>query len=440
MCSAPLQLYNRVRPLVCQLGRQFSFGEYFKGKSSPSKAAKAAKDLQGESVWVPDEEACFVLGTVAEVKDDGSVVATTKDGNSVVIQGAKHMHDPRDESEADLVQMAHVDTPNILNTLRVRHAAGAVYTNVGAVGILISVNPYTWMDIYGTDVMREHYESFGTKELPPHVFSLASDAYKALAVHGKSQCLVTSGESGSGKTENSKQVFRFLAEIAGVQRTPGGGDVATADGSGAPVSMQDLLIHSNPVLEAFGNAKTVRNDNSSRFGKLVTVHFDGSGKIIGAFTRNYLLERTRVSAAPSGERNYHAFYQILAGATADEKSSRELTDAKDYALVRGGVLTVDGLDDAKEWRTMRSSMDELGFEASVQLAVFDVIAALLHIGNCEFTHDATVAHGDNAAKLADPAPIAAASKLFGVEKLAFSGAMISQQVRDQCDQPPGPHV
>ena len=284
------------------------------------------------------------------------------------------------------MQMAHVDTPNILNTLRARHAEGAVYTAVGQLGILISVNPYRWMDIYGIELMREHYENFGTKELAPHVFALAADAYKALCIHGRSQCLVTSGESGSGKTENSKQVFRFLAEIAGVQRTPGGG---AGDGS-AGVSMQELLIHSNPVLEAFGNAKTLRNDNSSRFGKLVTVHFDTSGKIVGAYTRNYLLERTRVAAAPAGERNYHAFYQLLAGASAAERSARKLGTTGDYVMLRGGLTTVEGVDDAAEWRVMRAAMSELGFSEEEQVACLDVTAALLHVGNAQFTTDSSV--------------------------------------------------
>ena len=165
---------------------------------------------------MPDEEACYVLGTVSEVQEDGTLLVTTADGRSV---SGKQFNacDALDEKEADLVQMAHVDTPNILQTLRVRHAAGSVYTAVGQLGILISINPYRSIDIYSPDLMCEHYESFGTKELAPHVFALASDAYKALCVHGASQCLVTSGESGSGKTENSKQVFRFLAEIAGVR-------------------------------------------------------------------------------------------------------------------------------------------------------------------------------------------------------------------------------
>ena len=146
---------------------------------------------KGDRVWLPDEEVCYTSGTVSEVRGDGSVVASDTNGRSVTLSGNVYRHDPMDEREEDLVQMLNVDTPNILNTLRARHAEGAVYTGVGSIGIVISVNPYRWIDIYGSDVMRDHYESFGTKELPPHVFSLASDAYKALCVHGRSRCIVT---------------------------------------------------------------------------------------------------------------------------------------------------------------------------------------------------------------------------------------------------------
>ena len=330
------------------------------------------------------------------------------------------------------MQMQHVDTPNILNTLKARHAAGHVYTSCGAAGIVISINPYRWIDVYGTDVMRDHYESFGTKELEPHVFALASDAYKTLCIHGRSQCLVTSGESGSGKTENSKQVFRFLAEVAGSQRG-GGADEPRLSIVGEPevVSMQDLLIHSNPVLEAFGNAKTVRNNNSSRFGKLVTVHFDGSGKIIGAYTRNYLLERTRVSVAPKLERNYHVFYMLLSGGTAEEKRSRELGGGPaDYAMLKGGMAKVEGMDDAEEWRVMVGAMKELGFTGEEQSQILDLVAAMLHMGNCEFAHDASVTHGDNAAKVCSPEQVQKAATLLGVDKMAFTGGLTGQKVRN----------
>ena len=374
---------------------------------------------------MPDSEHCYVLGKIVEVQDDGTVLATTLDGRTV---SAKKFAtcDKRDATEEDLVHMVNVDTPNILNTLRERHAAGTVYTAVGQAGILISINPYRWIDgLYETTLMRDHYDSFGTRDLAPHVFALASDAYKALCVYGSSQVIVTSGESGSGKTENSKQCFRFLAEIAGGQH--GGG------GSEASVMMQELLIASNPVLEAFGNAKTQRNDNSSRFGKLVTVHFDGSGRIMGAQTRNYLLERTRVHSAPCGERNYHAFYQLLMGGAVQEKTSRHLkgdSGAFDYALLRGGVRSAAGMDDAAEWRATCAALRQLGFTDEEQAAMFHVVAALLHLGNCEFVADGAVAHGDDAAKLKSPEPVERAAELLGAERMAFVGAMTGVRVRD----------
>lgn len=238
---------------------------------SPTKGARAGviSAPAGSTVWVWHKNT-YVLATVAAALDAGEATVKLVSGGTTLERAkVEGLFDVADEGQEDLVKMNNVDAANILNTLRARHkAASNPYTSVG--GIIISVNPYKWVDIYSTNVMRAHYEAFGTKELPPHVYAIAADAYKALVVNGRSQTIVTSGESGAGKTENSKQVFRFLAEVAGVQS--GGGD--------GGVGMSDMLIHANPVLEAFGNAKTLRNDNSSRFGKLVTVLFNGSGKIV----------------------------------------------------------------------------------------------------------------------------------------------------------------
>ena len=401
--------------------------------------------LLGADVWVPDDEECYVAATVTEAGDDGTLTATTKQGGRKVTAKNFSRHDPADENEADVVQMANVDKPNILQTLRKRHKDGSVYTAVGQKGIVISLNPYRWIDIYTTELMREHYEAFGTKDLAPHVYALTSDAYKALCVDGTSQCLVTSGESGSGKTENAKQVFKFLAEVAGGQGT--GGDAAPSSGDaagrnkpsksvsgspGAVVSMQDLLIHSNPVLECFGNAKTLRNDNSSRFGKLVTVHFDGSGRISGAYTRNYLLERTRVATVPKGERNYHAFYQLLAGATAEERRTCHLGGSpKAHAILKNGEHAVEGLDDKAEWTATCAAMRELGFSQDEQSSLVALVGALLQLGDCTFVQDKSVAFGDNAAKLADPTPVERAAALLGVDRATLVGAMTQQKVREQ---------
>ena len=164
----------------------------------------------GQQVWVADAAECYQLAKVSAISG-GTVTATTQNGQSVSTKEF-FAFDADDAGEQDLVQMVHVDTANILNTLRSRHKSGAVYTSVG--NIVVSVNPYRWIDIYSKATIREHFEAFGTKDLMPHVFTLASDAYKALCTSGQSQTIITSGESGAGKTENAKQVFRFLAEVA----------------------------------------------------------------------------------------------------------------------------------------------------------------------------------------------------------------------------------
>lgn len=220
---------------------RFSVSKFFSGKNLLKSTIGV-----GSTVWLRDDSVCYAKAEVTEVNGPALRCVLPGDKQPIDVPLADaYPWDQRDEAEADLVQMGNVDTPNILNTLQAHHKKGAVYTNVGSQGILISINPYEWIDIYGVKLMREYYEGFSTSHLSPHVFAMASDAYKALCCDGTSQCIVTSGESGSGKTENSKQVFRFLAEVAGSQTGAAGGGVP----------MQDLLIKSSPLLEAFGNSK-----------------------------------------------------------------------------------------------------------------------------------------------------------------------------------------
>ena len=342
-------------------------------------------------------------------------------------------YDTRDEECEDLVQMVNVDPPNMLNTLRKRHELGiSPYSNVGQESIVISLNPYRWFDIYKPELMLEYYHLSAEKELGPHVFAIAAQAYRALCVTQASQSIVTSGESGSGKTENTKQVFRFLAEIAGKQAGGGGVEASIDVDDVSHVGMEQILLHSNPVLESFGNAKTVRNDNSSRFGKLVKVHFDGWGRIIGSHTSNYLLEKTRVTTPEKGERGYHIFYMLLAGLSADEKKARKLKDLKSYAmLTRSGCTTVDGLDDKKEWGAMLDAMNALGIGATEQKQIFDISASVLHLTSVRFKTDKSAAFGDNASSVEDPTLMQTVAELLEVEYKPLLGAMTSYKIREQ---------
>ena len=281
--------------------------------------------------------------------------------------------------------------------------------------------------------MYDYYRAFEATELSPHIFALAAEAYRALCASGQSQALVTSGESGAGKTENCRQVFRFLAEMAGAQG--GGAHAREAASDHGAVSLESLLVHANPVLEAFGNAKTLRNDNSSRFGKLVTVSFDGSGRIVGAHTRNYLLERTRCATPPEGERNYHSFYQLLRGAGPDVLTRCGLASAEplDYAmLARSACTAVDSIDDTAEWRATMDAARHLGFTDAETDAIVDVLGALLLLGNAHFESEST-AHGDDCAKLVDAACVEYAAHLCGADRRAMVGGMISYHIKTARD-------
>jgi len=187
--------------------------------------------------------------------------------------------------------------------LRKRHSTGQPYTRAGPNSILISVNPYRDLGLYTTEAVLKYRDSRST-DLPPHIFQMAAEAYSELREHGKNQSIISSGESGAGKTENTKQVFFFLAQVA-----------ATNAATDAADAIRDQLIASNYVLEAFGNAKTVRNNNSSRFGKLVDVRFDAVAQLSGTSIRTYLLEKSRISSPNMDERNYHFFFQVLEAET-----------------------------------------------------------------------------------------------------------------------------
>jgi myosin-5 len=379
-------------------------------KKSPAPAPVESRErgdsLVGSQVWVPDKTNLYYKAELVAVNGGQATISVNGVSSTVTVF---YPYDERDKSCDDLVQMLNVDQPNMLHTLAARHHLGEnPYTNVGQESILISFNPFKWIDgLYTDELMREHYQMLADKELKPHVYAIAAQAYRALCRTATSQSIVTSGESGSGKTENTKQVFRFLAEIAGASVAPDGAAIEQ-------VGMEQILLNSNPVLEAFGNAKTSRNDNSSRFGKLVKVHFDGWGRIVGSNTRNYLLEKSRVTSPESGERSYHVFYMMLNGLTEAELQVRELRPVSGSglgypeALGRTGCVAVDGRDDAKEWREMVAAMNNLGIGAEEHDQIFDVTAAVMHLTRVRFAD----AGGDNEAKVLDPAPLHAVANLL----------------------------
>ncbi|KAG6430282.1 hypothetical protein SASPL_108346 [Salvia splendens] len=268
-----------------------------------------------------------------------------------------------------MTKLSYLHEPGVLANLRTRYELNEIYTYTG--NILIAINPFQKLAHLSNSHMMQQYKGAPLGDLSPHVFAIADVAYRAMINEGKSNSILVSGESGAGKTETTKMLMRYLAYLGGRAVTEGR-------------TVEQQVLESNPVLEAFGNAKTVRNNNSSRFGKFVEIQFDKNGRISGAAIRTYLLERSRVCQVSDPERNYHCFY-LLCAAPKEEIDKYKLDHPKSYHyLNQSKCYELVGVSDASEYLETRRAMDIVGISKLEQEAIFRVVAAILHIGNIEF--------------------------------------------------------
>ncbi|VVB06123.1 unnamed protein product [Arabis nemorensis] len=323
-------------------------------------------------VWVEDSEIAWIDGVVLNIKGDEAEVKTN-DGREVIANLSKLY--PKDveapsEGVEDMTRLSYLHEPAVLDNLATRYNLKEIYTYTG--NILIAVNPFQGLPhLYDAEVM-EKYKEASFKELSPHVFAIGGIAYREMINEGRNKCILVSGESGSGKTETTKMLMRYLAYF--------GGHTA-AEGR----TVENQVLESNPVLEAFGNAKTVKNNNSSRFGKFVEIQFDDVGRISGAAIRTYLLERSRVCQVSDPERNYHCFY-LLCAAPQEDVERFKLGDPKSFRyLNQSSCYELDGVNDAEEYLATRRAMNVVGISEKEQDAIFRVVAAILHLGNIEFS-------------------------------------------------------
>uniref|UniRef100_A0A8B9TGC9 Myosin IB n=1 Tax=Anas platyrhynchos TaxID=8839 RepID=A0A8B9TGC9_ANAPL len=271
----------------------------------------------------------------------------------------------------DMVLLEPLNEDSFINNLKKRFDHSEVYTYIGSV--VISINPYRPLPIYTPEKVEE-YRNRNFYELSPHIFALSDEAYRSLRDQDKDQCILITGESGAGKTEASKLVMSYVAAVCG---------------KGAEVNqVKEQLLQSNPVLEAFGNAKTVRNDNSSRFGKYMDIEFDFKGDPLGGVISNYLLEKSRVVKQPRGERNFHIFYQILSGASEDFLCKYEMCcfwkQTFFYGLFHLWTTFFCGKCNAVSFFNLVNAMQIVGFMDHETQSVFEVVAAVLKLGNIEF--------------------------------------------------------
>lgn len=333
--------------------------------------------IVGSHVWAEDPEAAWIDGEVLEIKGSNATIVTT---NGKTIIAAISSIYPKDTEAPpagvdDMTKLAYLHEPGVLCNLASRFALNEIYTYTG--NILIAVNPFRRLPHLYDIHMMQQYKGAAFGELSPHLFAVADTCYRAIINEHGSQSILVSGESGAGKTETTKMLMRYLAFMGGRSGTEGR-------------TVEQQVLESNPVLEAFGNAKTVKNNNSSRFGKFVEIQFDRQGKISGAAVRTYLLERSRVCQVSDPERNYHCFYMLCA-APPEEVKRYKLGDPRTFHyLNQSTCYEVANVDDAREYLETRNAMDIVGISQDEQEAIFRVVAAILHLGNIEFVKGSEV--------------------------------------------------
>uniref|UniRef100_A0A8D0SSW9 Unconventional myosin-VIIa n=1 Tax=Sus scrofa TaxID=9823 RepID=A0A8D0SSW9_PIG len=310
------------------------------------------------------------IGAVVKLCDSGQIQVVDDEGNEHWIspQNATHikpMHPTSVHGVEDMIRLGDLNEAGILRNLLIRYRDHLIYTYTGS--ILVAVNPYQLLSIYSPEHIRQ-YTNKKIGEMPPHIFAIADNCYFNMKRNSRDQCCIISGESGAGKTESTKLILQFLAAISGQHSW-----------------IEQQVLEATPILEAFGNAKTIRNDNSSRFGKYIDIHFNKRGAIEGARIEQYLLEKSRVCRQAPDERNYHVFYCMLEGMSEEQKKKLGLGQATDYNyLAMGNCITCEGREDSLEYANIRSAMKVLMFTDTENWEISKLLAAILHLGNLQY--------------------------------------------------------
>ncbi|XP_049669016.1 myosin heavy chain, skeletal muscle, adult-like isoform X1 [Accipiter gentilis] len=330
------------------------------------------------SVFVAHPKESFVKGTIQN-RESGKVTVQTEGGETLTVKEDQifPMNPPKYDKVEDMAMMTHLHEPAVLYNLKERYAAWMIYTYSGL--FCVTVNPYKWLPVYNPEVVLA-YRGKKRQEAPPHIFSISDNAYQFMLTDRENQSILITGESGAGKTVNTKRVIQYFATIAA------SGEKKKEDQSGKMQgTLEDQIISANPLLEAFGNAKTVRNDNSSRFGKFIRIHFGATGKLASADIETYLLEKSRVTFQLKAERSYHIFYQITSNKKPELIDMLLITtNPYDFHYVSQGEVTVPSIDDQEELMATDSAIDILGFSADEKTAIYKLTGAVMHYGNLKF--------------------------------------------------------
>ncbi|XP_039753060.1 myosin heavy chain, muscle isoform X12 [Pararge aegeria] len=344
--------------------------------SLEQKRIDQSKPYDGKKAcWVPDEKEGFVQGEIKATKGDLVTVnlpgGETKDFKKDLVG---QVNPPKYEKCEDMSNLTYLNDASVLYNLKQRYYHKLIYTYSGL--FCVAINPYKRFPVY-TFRCAKLYRGKRRSEVPPHIFAISDGAYVNMLTNHENQSMLITGESGAGKTENTKKVIAYFATVGASQKKD-----PTQEKKG---SLEDQVVQTNPVLEAFGNAKTVRNDNSSRFGKFIRIHFGPSGKLAGADIETYLLEKARVISQQALERSYHIFYQMMSGSVKGLKDICLLSnDIMDYNIVSQGKTVIPGVNDGEEMKLTDEAFDILGFTQEEKDNVYKITASVMHMGSMKF--------------------------------------------------------
>ncbi|XP_019724511.1 myosin-10 isoform X6 [Hippocampus comes] len=384
--------------------------------SAAGQADWAAKRL----VWVPSEKHGFESASIKEERGDEVEVELSDSQRLLTLsrEEVQRMNPPRFSKVEDMADLTCLNEASVLHNLRERYYSGLIYTYSGL--FCVVVNPYKNLPIY-TESIVEMYRGKKRHEMPPHIYAISEAAYRSMLQDREDQSILCTGESGAGKTENTKKVIQYLAHVASSHK--GATSIRSKDALQGELERQ--LLQANPILEAFGNAKTTKNDNSSRFGKFIRINFDVAGYIVGANIETYLLEKSRATRQAKDERTFHIFYQMLHGASESMKSDLLLGTADEYRFLSGGTITVPGQSDAENFTQTMDSMAIMGFNPEELMSMLKVTSAVLQFGNISFTKE----KNHDQASMPDNTAAQKLCHLLGINVMEFTRAILTPRIK-----------
>uniref|UniRef100_A0A8C7IN36 Myosin, heavy chain 10, non-muscle n=1 Tax=Oncorhynchus kisutch TaxID=8019 RepID=A0A8C7IN36_ONCKI len=326
-------------------------------------------------VWIPSERHGFEAASIREEHGDEVVVELAENSKKAMVNkdDIQKMNPPKFSKVEDMAELTCLNEASVLHNLKDRYYSGLIYTYSGLFCVVI--NPYKYLPIYSENII-EMYRGKKRHEMPPHIYAISESAYRCMLQDREDQSILCTGESGAGKTENTKKVIQYLAHVASSHK-------GKKDHS-IPGELERQLLQANPILESFGNAKTVKNDNSSRFGKFIRINFDVTGYIVGANIETYLLEKSRAVRQAKDERTFHIFYQLLCGAGEHLRSDLLLEGFNSYRFLSNGNITVPGQQDKDNFQETMEAMHIMSFSHDEILAMLKVVSSVLQFGNIVF--------------------------------------------------------